>query len=350
MVDGYLCRSCSDQLAQVFKELPDLLAALEVTVVGMDRLDGTTDRSAVELEDHAAVESYAKLSPWLRSTHGRMTLPTTSMGYSPGAAQVMSDARALLTSTVEVLFNAQGIFLPRPPVGPACELWRPRGKGDIGRDALRSCGHDSCTHIRAYRQETTNARICTWLGRQLGPIGMDPSAGILARDFDRLRKRIERIVDTNQPDVFLGRCDAQDVRVHITPDGSLTPRPGECGADLYAREGDAEIACTVCGYQYAVADRKEAMLAIVYDQIRPIADVANAITGLLTKPIDRPGDAPEPVECTQSMIRGFELRGRLTYRGVDPAGRNLVRVGDVVDLLRARMERDHARRTRKVSA
>lgn len=317
-----------------------LLAELEAAVSRQDRIEGNQPSVYGRRADVAAAE-HAAIPPSLRSRQGRIALPSTPWAIAPDAAAMLREARLDLARWVRHLRHAHGL-IGTDLAGPLCAV----------------CTHPSCGRIRRRRAAVghrgMDLRLVVWLIRHRADLAQDDLAGEIVTDLTWHRNRIEAMVDRRDPDVFLGTCDAEDVKVD--PDAPvIAPKPGACGAELYAHQGDKDITCPACGWLYNVERRKEKLRAIVYDEIRPVRDVADACAGLLTD------DREEPVECTPTMIQGMQRHGRLAYRGTirDPlTGRvsQLVRVGDVYDLLVERVERDRARRAklsarpRKVSA
>lgn len=288
---GTLCAQCTGLLAKTLRELPSYLRELETAVTRQDRVESLSTRvyGRKPPVDVASVE-HAAIPPRLRSSHGRITLPATPWAFSPDAAELLRAARQDLVLWVRNVSHARGVIVDQA------------------------------------------SKLCGWLLEHRSEIAQYELAGELLDNVTWHRNRIASAIDRYAADVFLGQCDAAYVA---------------CGEQLYAHAGDKDVTCPQCGWLYSVPRRKSRLLAKVHDEIRPIRDVANAVTGLLT---DERG---EPVECTSSMIRSFAAKGRVAYRGMAPDGRSqLVRVGDVVDLLQDRMERDRVRRAkpRKVSA
>lgn len=337
--DGHLCSRCLGTLVKTLGELPALLHELEVAVTRQDRLDASTMPVYGRREDVASAE-YRLIPPRLRSLHGRIALPSTPWAYGPDAAAMLLDARLDLARWVRHLKHARGL------VGT-----------DLAGAVCERCSHTSCVRIRLRRgsigHRAVDVRLTLWLIRHRAELAQDDLAGELMANLTWHRNRVETQIDRRDPEVFLGCCDADDVKVDATAYDDtetvmLIVRPSECGVELYAHLDDKTIVCPACGWSYNVVARKAKLLELVYDEIRPVFDVANAVTGLFTD------DRDEAVICTPDMIHRFKREGRLSYRGTAADGKSqLVKVSDVIELLRSGMERDRerrARRPRRVSA
>lgn len=105
---------------------------------------------------------------------------------------------------------------------------------------------------------------------------------------------------------------------------------GLCGEDLYATPGEPVVVCAACRTPEDVEERRAFLLAKVDDQLVTATEMARALTTL-----------GQPV--TPERIRQWKHRGRILARGSNLAGVPLYRVGDVVSLLVAEVERSAER-------
>lgn len=110
----------------------------------------------------------------------------------------------------------------------------------------------------------------------------------------------------------------------------------ECGAELYATAGAAEVKCRSCAAVYDVQARRDWLLAAAEDHLANAAVCARAVSWL--------GGA----KLTPTLIRVWHARGRLMAKahepypsGTDPdRTRPLYRVGDVIDLLAQQTQKE----------
>lgn len=310
--DGFLCQTCADQLVELILWMPRNLGHLVETVSRQDRIDV----AIVIGRPFVVPPGLAGRLPiaWLRSTQGQITLPATALPINIDAAVTLSASRNTIVTWARHLAEQRGLELAT----------------------------------------MTAEQVCGWLVTNIGSIRMDEAAAEFYEAFKATHDLIAWTIDRQDPDVYAGRCDSPDVHFDALPVIGplcnpfvcshpscelirakltvLTPRTATCGADLYGHIGDKTIDCPTCGAVYQVESRKAQMLAGVLDQIAPTAIIANALTGLL-----------RPV--TPSVVRNMAARGQIMDHGPAPDGKSrLYRVGDVVDVLHAREEREQRRR------
>lgn len=347
--DGTLCARCLTKLVAVLGELPALMRELEVAVTRQDHVEALSTR--VYGLQPAWAEIVEVLPAHLRSSAStRFALPSTPWAFNPDAAAILREVRVTLVVWVRELLRS-GVHDAGPTeIAEALEpLEGPvhrsfvrinETSNPVSKPAPTACDHPSCREIRLERMLPRPPGACAWLLEHRNEIAQFDQAGDLLTSITWNRNRIEAAIDRREPDVYLGRCDAGDVKVDLDAE-VITPTPAECGVELYAHAEDRTIVCPACGWSYSVLLRKAKLLERVYDEHRPIRQVADAVAGLLTD------DRGELVACSESTVRNYIDRGRLELRGTDMQGRQLVRVGDVADLVRAKMERDKARRDRR---
>jgi hypothetical protein len=148
---------------------------------------------------------------------------------------------------------------------------------------------------------------------QPGGLWVSESVRRLRRDttvltaWDRLDADLcvaQRIVD--RPDMlFLGICSAPE-------------------ADVYADAAESVSQCVRCRTVHDVAQRRAVLLAAVEDVWTTTAELSRAILWLTDQVVS-------PV-----LIRKWVNRGKLSARGVTSSGQPLYRIGDGLDIVRAR--------------
>jgi DNA-directed RNA polymerase subunit RPC12/RpoP len=95
-----------------------------------------------------------------------------------------------------------------------------------------------------------------------------------------------------------------------------------CGRDILADPTQAQASCRSCGWSHSVTRRKDAML----QEVRAHLGTATEIARLLGKTFG--------IEVSTARISQWWQRGTLAPRGKTPTGRNLYRIGDVIDRAR----------------
>lgn len=136
-----------------------------------------------------------------------------------------------------------------------------------------------------------------------------PDAGLMREEIREVVHQVYRVIDRPFDRMYVGRCD---VVVH--------PPLAPCGESLYAVEGRDTVECRACGTTWGVDEQRGWLTAQLVDQLAPASDLVGLVTSLgryLTTP----------------MIRSWKRRGMLKVVDVDDRGRDLFRVGTVLDLL-----------------
>lgn len=100
-----------------------------------------------------------------------------------------------------------------------------------------------------------------------------------------------------------------------------------CGFDLYRRYGASQVTCSNCGQHEEADDLSARLLEQLKDRLMTPMEMARAVPGLLQVPIN-------PTTLAQ-----WKARGRLVAHGKDSRGRDLFRVGDVLDLVNQQARR-----------
>lgn len=181
-----------------------------------------------------------------------------------------------------------------------------------------------------------------------------------ADDIAATVERARRVVDREPGRLFIGPCMAD-----IIGSGGGCPGPDRCGCgchngygnpctfaggcglgskpirqcteDLYAKIGETVVTCRACKAEHDVAKRRDFLLAASEDLLLHAAWIAQALSGF-------------GVQVKVERIWQWASRGQLLAHGVDLRGRPTYRVGDVMDLLQADVERTERLATRRRSA
>lgn len=143
----------------------------------------------------------------------------------------------------------------------------------------------------------------------------------------RIRAALRRAVDRHASRVYAGPCDAEIVEIVTDYDpaaGTLTPRleTRTCDGDVCAEPGDPLALCGTCRVHHPIAERRAFLLAALEDELLPLGEILAALPVLT-------GRHP-----SLDAVRQWRHRRRLTPAGVDAAGRDLYRAGDVIRLAR----------------
>jgi hypothetical protein len=329
-VDGArLCDRCCDLYEQACIDLIVLVPHLEVAVVGMANVARATvhglDRS-LELAQAEAVEARA-VPAHLRSRHGQIALPATALPVNLEASELLAESRRILRGWVAAL--SRGVERAPAVAGPTCS----------------SCTHATCVRLRLARGRWTDRAVGLWLAQHVDVVRGSDDAGAVLRSVLGVRRRIERAIDSRQPELFLGPCDAPDVQTELVDGVVRVATDRVCGVDLYGSLGDTEVECQACGCVYDIKDRRAFMLEAVRDVWARPAQIAEALTSLgtpltagrLDQWISR--DKKRHRRCPVGEPCGCILQVGIDSDEVDANGRPLgkpwYRVGAVIDRLEA---------------
>jgi hypothetical protein len=134
--------------------------------------------------------------------------------------------------------------------------------------------------------------------------------------------RVRGVIDRRAEQQYVGPCYAL-----LGPDV-------KCGGHLYVELGRTSVTCPKCHVEHEIEGRQQWLLDEMEDQLAHPALIARALSSL-----------GQPV--TDARIRGWVFRGRLMAKGVDSAGRQTYRMGDVLDLIAEDAERAEKLEERK---
>lgn len=136
----------------------------------------------------------------------------------------------------------------------------------------------------------------------------------------------------------LGVVDRPADKVYLGPCRTKNPETGDmCWADVTAIRGAAKGKCRDCGAVHDVAKSKEWLLNALEDHLARPVEIAAVLKQF--------GDA----KVSYSTIAAYAASGQLVPHGQDGHGRDLFRIGDVLEL-RARLARRAPTRERDVLA
>ncbi|MFB4320655.1 hypothetical protein [Actinomadura sp. 21ATH] len=233
-----------------------------------------------------ALTSVAWLAGELDTTLSRQTSKTgggrsaeTPMVFDPRA----SKAARILRSTLVGWVRAMEI---EPREGPVCA----------------ACEHPSCRMLPYSRGPADTCQsMAAWLSAGLSRLLRHPAASEACEELTAAVRAAQRAVDRPGERVFAGRC--------------------ECGEALYARPGASVVQCRECDAEpYDVADQHDKMREEIRDQLAHPYGAAALLARLDIK-------APE------STIRRWAKLGRIAAHGIDPRGRPVYRIGDILDVI-----------------
>lgn len=149
------------------------------------------------------------------------------------------------------------------------------------------------------------AEACArWLLARICALRTHPAAGDIATEIADLHKAAGKAIDRNADRWFAGPCD-------------------QCGAVLYGRPHQPKVRCKAagCGAEYDTADRRAVLCEAAQDYLLTIPEMMRALPGLTGQGL------------SDATMRTWRHRGRLVSHGTTPLGRDLFRVGDVLDLV-----------------
>lgn len=205
----------------------------------------------------------------------------------------------------------------------------------IGSGGARPAGAEVELPYRpevAERAAAIRGELSTWArlvheetGRYL--VGDSPSA--LARylaeavDWARYRQQWSEFYGALRPLLgrTLGLIDRPADKVYLGPCRTPTGEPGQvCWADVLAVPGAAFGRCRSCGTQHNVRDSREWLLRALRNRLARPVEIAGVLRQF--------GDA----KVGYSTIAAYAARKLIVPHGVDGHGRELYRIGDVLDL------------------
>lgn len=171
------------------------------------------------------------------------------------------------------------------------------------------------THTPAPRDRP--ADLSRFLLTHLGGLRHLETAGVAHEQLTGVIGRLRSSVDRPADLTYAGICSAW-VTVGDGADLTLT----RCPTHLYVPFGRRSVVCPACRTSHDMAQRREVLLAALEDQLAHVALLSQGLSNLGR-------------ELKESTVRSWVFRKRLLRHGQDDLGRELYRVGDVLDLMRA---------------
>ncbi|WUI02091.1 DUF1922 domain-containing protein [Spirillospora sp. NBC_00431] len=164
----------------------------------------------------------------------------------------------------------------------------------------------------------TPQAMAGWLSARLERLVRHPAAEEAHGEIVTAVAAAQRAVDLFPDRWYAGVCAAP-------LDGG-----GRCQRDLYAKPKAATVTCPECGHRWDVPERRTWLLGMAEDVLATATEIARAVTTL-----------GQPV--TPEAIRGYVHRKQLVAHGSRLVGTRetpVYRLGDVLDILARRAERD----------
>jgi hypothetical protein len=274
--DAWLCHADTRTLEQHLAELPSLFAELTVTETRQGRTYRAGGRSEPDAEPKN--DPY-DVEPRLRSRDGRIALRAFALPFDEGASTLRDEAWATLVAWGRHLSESRGV------TGP------------------------------------TDANLCVWLVAHVEAVRFDEAAAEMVDEVADVHRRLERAVDNSPTRTFWGRCDATTSDV-VEMDGVVTIETGECGRDLYAKEGAETIVCDGwkgdghgCTATRTTDDVRAALVGLLGQHLAPL-EAIKAVLPRLDIELPRPGLWRSWLHRKQLQPKG-KANGVALYSGAD---------------------------------
>lgn len=327
--DGYLCRTCGRQLREALADLAPGRQLLPAHAEGPAGRGVSTRWDVPSAVVVGGLAGHLDTTVARQSRIGARTKQAKGDLGPPPFNEKGAEVRALLVHTLAP-WAAWMLETERPTVdAPAC-----RHRDPIGVNCRR-CAVDLVQQhaMRRARWARTAAAVtdgdvgalAAYLLERVNVIEGRDEAGRFHADILRAVRKLEQIVDQPAEMLAAGRCGAE------LPGGMA------CRRDLYADTEQPFVTCPKCRTRWPVAERRARLLASAEDALENAATIATALTRL-----DHP--------VTADRIYKWKERGRLVQHGTDRRGAPLYRLGDVVDLLAADMQKAEERRVKAAKA
>lgn len=242
--------------------------------------------------------------------------PTTKtfVDYLPGLVADLDDAISRQTSTTDgigILVRQAETALPYHEAASilAAEL----------RNTITTWARlllDDHPHLEL--ADPSTAGVAGWLSRLPALLAMLPAAGEMVDEITHATKRVRSMVDRAPDKVFVGPCGAE-----ATNDADEVV---VCVQDLYGTPTKEQVRCPTCGVTWDMAERREWLLRVVYDQLATTQEIVRAMPNLLG----------EGFRVASGTIRSWVTRGKLNQHDPHPHDereRPRYRIGDVIDLV-----------------
>jgi hypothetical protein len=149
--------------------------------------------------------------------------------------------------------------------------------------------------------DNTAQAMAAWLSVRLQRLVRHPAAGEAHGEITDAVRAAQRVTDRAPERQFAGRC--------------------ACGAALYAKPGAGKVQCRDCDAEPVDVGTQ---LDQMRDQVRDRLAHPTAAAALLAR---------LEIKAPESTIRRWAAQGRILAHGTDPRGRNLYRIGDILDTI-----------------
>lgn len=183
---------------------------------------------------------------------------------------------------------------------------------------LRSWAYTVAEHTSSPAPRDLPADLSRFLLDQVDRIRKHESAGDLHEQLTSAIGRLRAAVDRPADLTYAGIC-SEWIAVLDPDDELLLTR---CPTHLYVPFGRRSVVCPSCQTVHDMAQRREVLLAALEDQLAHVALLSQGLSNLGR-------------ELKESTVRSWVFRKRLVPHSQDDLGRELYRVGDVLDLMRA---------------
>lgn len=228
-------------------------------------------------------------------------------GYPPLLAEInrtITRGDSMTSNTLGIIVRGSDKPLPFNDAATETRLVLRRVVARAVRVMLHHYGH-----LRCVAANVTAA--AEWLAIMPGLLAEHPLSGSIHDQVCAAVREVYRAIDRPPQRVYVGRCDVV-VRIPLAP----------CRQELYAVEGYDTVECSACGTTWGVAEQRAWLENRLVDELAPASDLVGLVVSLGR-------------HLTTPMIRSWKRRGLLEVAAVDDKGRDLFRVGDVLDRLAA---------------
>ncbi len=171
--------------------------------------------------------------------------------------------------------------------------------------------------------ERSPACLGRWFLQNLNLIQKSSVAAQLVDEITSAIHQARRAIDRPEDHrIFLGSCGGP-----VT----TTSESMNCKEELYGLPWNTHAVCQPCGAKYVISTRQEELRARARQYVGTASTIACFLraTGL---------------NCSTEMIRGYAKRDRLKPVSINERGHRVYAIGDALDALRKRYERNKAER------
>lgn len=163
---------------------------------------------------------------------------------------------------------------------------------------VRVCIEEGVRHQAAHDNAPSDRimGMSRWLLWRVDGLAFHEAGYEAVREISRATERVRNIVFFKPaPRMYLGACDQID-------------EEGPCPGDVYARQGQDEGYCELCGQEYPVDQRRADMENQLDDKLFTAAEIAHLAT-YLGLDADR--------ERVRKLVNQWHKRGQISERGHD---------------------------------